>query len=187
MMPQPGKCTDPDTMLPRDPVPPGPGDLILTEFMADPAKVADAAGEWVELRAAKDLDLNGLQWAKDAAGLMNAPALASSICLEVKAGDYLLFAKNTDPALNGGLPATDLVLPLSLTNSPGDVAVGHGGQLVDLTAYAKTQAAGKARGLDPAAGAAQNDLADDPPWCVATLPYGLGDLGTPKAENPPCP
>lgn len=187
MMPDPGTCTDPDDMLPRDAVAPVVGDLVITEFLADPAKVADAAGEWIELYVAKDVDLNGLQWAKDAAGLANAAPLASPLCLEAKAGTYVLFAKNTDAAMNGGLPVVDHVLPISLTNGASGIAVGIGGAPLDTIAYTKTQAAGKARGLDPASNdPALNDAVDALPWCVATMTYGLGDFGTPKAENPAC-
>ncbi|MBK8263165.1 MAG: lamin tail domain-containing protein [Nannocystis sp.] len=187
VMPDPNLCTDPDDDVKRPPVPPGVGDLVITEFLADPKLVADAAGEWIEVYVKKDLDLNGLRIAKDQPGLASAAPLSSPTCLEASAGAYLLFAKNPDPLLNGGLPPVDYGLALSLTNTSGAITLGLGDLVIDTTVYTKAQTAGKSRALDPlSTDAALNDDADAIPWCVAAQTYGDGDFGTPKAENLSC-
>ncbi|MEZ4449635.1 MAG: lamin tail domain-containing protein [Nannocystaceae bacterium] len=176
-----------DQGVPRAIVKPAIGDLLITEVMADPKAVADAAGEWFELRALKSIDLNGLRVAKLADGLMSAAPLASESCLHVDAGAHLLFAHSADPAVNGGLPTVDYTFTFGLTNTNGGVAVGVEDLVLDATTYVATQPAGKARALDPGiTDPAQNDDGDGPSWCTAIDPYGLGDLGTPRAANKSC-
>ncbi|MEZ4450287.1 MAG: lamin tail domain-containing protein [Nannocystaceae bacterium] len=177
-----------DNGVPRDIVKAAPGDLILTEYIADPAKVGDTVGEWFEVKAINAVDLNGLRTAKLADGLMNATPLTSDQCLAVPAGASVLFAHNTDPNVNGGLPEVDFTFAFSLTNSNGGIAIGVDDQTLDAITYVAAQPAGKARALDPGTtDPALNDDADNTPWCTATAPYGAGDLGTPKADNPVCP
>ncbi|MEZ4380711.1 MAG: lamin tail domain-containing protein [Nannocystaceae bacterium] len=172
---------------PRDIVYAGPGDLVITEFMADPIAADDVAGEWFELTAINPVDLNGLKTAKLAADLANAMPIVSNDCLPIAAGEHVLFAQSPDPLLNGGLPDVDFDIPFALTNNSGGIAIGVADVVVDAIQYAVKQAAGKSVSLDPGAyNADLNDDADMTPWCAAVDPYGDGDLGTPKAVNPAC-
>ncbi|MCB9704192.1 MAG: lamin tail domain-containing protein [Myxococcales bacterium] len=185
MMPPDNQCLD--NGVPRAIVPADVGDLVISEFLADPKVVSDTAGEWFEVVATKAVDLNGLKSAKTSDLLANAPALVDENCLAVMPGDRILFAHETDTLLNGGLPPVDHTFGWSLTNSSGGVAIGVGNVIVDTVTYAKTQAAGKTTALDPGSyDASLNDNADAIPWCVATQPYGDGDLGTPKEMNLVC-
>ncbi|MBA3459411.1 MAG: lamin tail domain-containing protein [Deltaproteobacteria bacterium] len=54
----PGMCDDGESLRPV--MAPGPGDLVITEVMPNPSAVADAMGEWFEVQAMRDIDLNGL-------------------------------------------------------------------------------------------------------------------------------
>ena len=140
-----------------------------------------------EIAAVNPVDLNGLKHAKLAADLANAMPLVSNDCLPLAAGDHVLFAKNTDPNLNGGLPDVDFEMNISLNNSASGIAIGVADVVVDEILYVASQAAGKSVSLDPGAyNADANDDADMAPWCAAVDPYGDGDLGTPKAVNPAC-
>ncbi len=58
----PDSCRDGDDV--RKVVPPGPGDLVISEFMADPSIVDDGVGEWFEVYAGADMDINGLKFGK---------------------------------------------------------------------------------------------------------------------------
>lgn len=167
-----GMCRDGDDFRPA--VAPQEGDLVLTEIMADPDAVGDTQGEWFEVRVDAAIDLNGLQVGKDG-------ALGYTIdvvdCLPVAAGTHVVFARNGDPAVNGGLPTENLFAAgIALTNSGGTLNVGHGDAVFESETYAGSSA-GVADSRDPAG----------EPWCDAVDPYGDGDLGTPGAANPQCP
>lgn len=55
---------------------PGAGDILVTEFLADPQDVADADGEWIELTsvAAEDLSLDGCTLVDDGRNAFAFPA-----------------------------------------------------------------------------------------------------------------
>ncbi len=179
-------CAGADTCLdggnPRPIVAPQPGDLVIAEIMANPNAVADSAGEWFEVVALADVDLNGLDLGADIA--MPDETLASADCLRVTAGSRILFARNADPLANGGLPPPDFTFGFSLVNGAGALQLGVAGTLVDGVSWTSTPLGGSLS-LDPSA---EDATANDDPmnWCPATTPYGDGDLGTPAAANPPC-
>lgn len=90
--------------------------------MADPTVATNANGEWFELTALAPVDLNNLKIHNKAnpdpatiAGLK--PALVSGDCLAVAPGDFILFAHQADPGVNGGLPAINHIFGASLTNT----------------------------------------------------------------------
>lgn len=183
-----GGCEDHGTVRPI--VPPGQGDLVITEIMADPTKVSDTLGEWFEVVATKDVDLNGV--ALDRSGDAAQPTtLGGTGCLHLNAGDYAVFAKTPDATSNGGLPAAQVLgtfafaLIAGSPSAPGDVRVLAGATVVDAVTWTHTSR-GTALQLDPGAtDALANDIASN--FCAATTPYGLGDLGTPGAPNQACP
>jgi hypothetical protein len=180
-----GQCNDGGTMRPT--VPPGPGDLVITEIMPSPSKVSDTTGEWFEVLATKDVDLNGL--GLDRAGDSTKPDLVSGTdCIHLAAGSYAIFAKSTDAAMNGGLPAPAGTFKLSMVpgsaTSPGDLQILNGTTVVDAFSWTKS-GNGKSKALDPDFLTADgNDLEGN--WCDGVAPYGMGDLGTPGKANPQC-
>jgi hypothetical protein len=176
----PTSCKDGDSV--REIVPPQAGDLVITEFMADPSKVADTAGEWFEVYVNRDLDLNGLKTGNSPdAWKDNITALE---CLRVRQGSYLVFARSADANTNGGLPKVDRLFTFTLANTSGSIALGYGDQLLDGISYSSSRA-GASTSLEPTLSGA--DLNDNPAyWCAGSTPYGLGDLGSPGAANPSC-
>ena len=106
--------------------------------------------------------------------------------------DYGL-ATPDDLAGNGGLPTPRYAYTgLSLSNTGGSLYVGLGDLALDtITSYPKP-AVGKATQLGDEAvciTAAPLDTAcndDFAKWCAATTVYGLGDFGTPQAQNVAC-
>ena len=176
----PTSCRDGDSV--RDVVAPQPGDLVITEFMPNPAAVDDADGEWFEVQVNRDVDLNGLQLGK-AAGQWDTQ-LAALECLPVKAGTHLVFARSDDAQLNGGLPRVDGVFDFVLANSSGGVALGYGTTLLDAVTYSSSRA-GESTALEPSlTDPQQND--NESYWCHGQDAYGAGDLGSPGAPNPDC-
>ncbi len=180
-------CNDGTTI--RNIVPPDVGDLVITEVMPSPAKVSDTVGEWFEVRVMKDVDLNNL--ALDRAGDAAPPNVIRAYdCMRVTAGTTLVFAKNTMPAMNGGI-ATNLIygtFTFSLISgtpvAPGDIQLLWGTTVIDAVTWTNA-ASGKARQLDPDyVDANANDNLTN--FCDATASYGLGDLGTPGLANTQC-
>ncbi|MFC1654262.1 lamin tail domain-containing protein [Myxococcota bacterium] len=176
----PTSCKENDVV--RDVIAPAAGDLVITEFMPNPDAVDDGLGEWFEVYVGRNIDLNGLQlgrvegdWEEQVSALE---------CLTVTSGSYLLFARSSLPAENGGLPAVDRVFDFTIANTAGTLRLGYGGQLLDAITWTGSHT-GAATALDPAlTDTTQND--NEAHWCEATDVYGSGDMGTPGAVNPSC-
>jgi len=160
---------------------------VINEYMADPSAVTDANGEWFEIAALNAVDLNDLKILNKpnpdmATVAALKPLLVSGDCLRADAGSFVLFAHQTDPAINGGLPPVDHQVATSLTNTGGGLSIAIGDTLLHTVSWALAQKAGKATLLDPDGVLDPlNTVADGPPWCFAA------DAGTPKAANPQCP
>jgi hypothetical protein len=166
----------------RPVVAPGPGDLVITEILANPGVSSDDDGEWFEFYVARTVDLNGLDLGT-VAGEPRSTILADG-CLSYEAGSYVVVARETDPALNGGLPEPDATFTFGLTNSGGGLVLSRGEEIIDEVTYGNAPD-GQALQLDKDfVDATAND--DPATFCPATQSYGLGDLGTPGAENGDC-
>jgi hypothetical protein len=175
-----GQCYDQGVL--RDIAAPGAGDLVITEFMPNPAAVLDVPGEWFELLVNRDVDLNGLQVGKVAPDVEFS--LPGGDCLPVTAGTRVIFAKDLNAGTNGNLPRADYLLDMSLTNSNSSIFVGLDDVVIDAITYSSSHN-GASTSLDPnMEDAAQND--DEGLWCEAVDAYGDGDLGTPGGANPSC-
>ena len=123
------------------------GDVVITEVLANPEASEEGDGEWFELYIGADIDLNGLAVGTDATGV-EADPVASNDCLPVSAGTRLVFAREEDTALNGGLPQVDQTFSFSLRNSDGQLVVSYSGEVLDELAY-QSAPAGAALNLDP--------------------------------------
>ena len=154
----------------------GPGDLVITEIMVDPAAVADADGEWFEVINTSGLDANldGLTLFDG----VNSVTLAGTTFLH--AGQVAVFGPEADPSLNGGVVVTRATPSLSLADQWGEIALLNGAVVIDIVAWddgtSFPLAAGQSlvhTGLDPLA----NDAGQH--WTASDEAYGLGDFGTP--------
>jgi len=76
------------------------GDLVITEIMADPGAVEDSLGEWVEILnvSGEDLDLSGCILKDAGRNSFQIPAGTS-----VASGQTIVFGRNSDESVNGGL------------------------------------------------------------------------------------
>ena len=176
-------CRDRETGAVRALVPPSPGSVVITEFLADPSAVSDADGEWVEIFAGGDVDLNGVQVRSASATAL----LRGDECLRVPARTYALLARKADPLLNGGLPGILAEMgSVSLGNASGTLSLSsQTGVLLDEISWTQ-QRPGVASQLDPAL---LRSAANDAPtsFCPAREPWSSsGDLGTPGSENSSC-
>lgn len=170
----PGSCRTPTGEV-RAVEPPGPGEVRITELMADPQAVPDSQGEWIEIRATGDVDLNGLVLSKDGA----ERRLESSSCLRVEAGSLALLGRDAEPDHNGGLPPLTASFDLALDNFDGVLRLATDDTTLDEVRWER---APPGRSLLRAA----PESIEDGGWCHATTVYGMGDRGTPGREDPPC-
>lgn len=163
---------------------PGPGDLVITEILANTPGSEDAAREWFEVYVAANspIDLNCLEIWKDETGAKPTHVVepAGLACVRVSPGQFAVLAKSDDPAINGlGEGLVDYVYEkLTMANS-GHLALRLGGTVVDAVDYS-----GAADGVS-----LQLDL-DSDSWCDAVAEYWQFEdesvLGTPGADNYAC-
>jgi hypothetical protein len=181
-----GACSDGGTM--RDAIPPGIGDLVITEVMPKPTAVSATTGQWFEIKAMKDVDLNGVGLDR-ASDTSNPTELASPTCIHMAAGSYAVFARSAD--MNGGLTTLG-TFPFSInpTTVTPDVQLVYGGTVIDSVSW-PTSTSGRSRSLDPDFTTASAN--DDPAnFCDGQAVYftdtmtGDMDRGTPGAVNEQC-
>lgn len=170
--------------------PSAPGDLTLTEFLAQPTgTIADYQGEWFEVRNNTDrtLDLQGVSFQMSSSG-----GFTVTTSIEMLPGSYAVLGVNADTATNGGVPV-DYVYPfadfkmdhrddtLSITYGTTTLDEVHWGSTADWT----VQEANISQQVN--INAVDNEWANDLPhnWCASTL-YRPPLYATPGAENEVC-
>lgn len=166
--------------------------LVITEIMADPSKVFDAVGEWFELYNPGDQAVDVGGW-KIASANDAVHTIAGSVVIPSHA--YVVFARNGDPAVNGGVNAAYVYdagsATINLANNATDwLAIRDASDAsIDSVFWGATPPTGASRALkDPTL---DNVLMSGPNWITSTTVYGAGDRGTPGAPNdgssPPTP
>lgn len=180
----PGAANDGTAPPPPPPPPPGTGALIINEVLADPRAVADAAGEWFEVRNLSDsaVDMNGWTIAS-----LNDAAHVISGSVVVPARGYAVLGRNADTLANGGV-RLDYVYAgattLNLANANDYLVIRDGlGVTVDSVVWSTTQTAGASRMVIDSA--ADNTDMGGANWRVAATDqtFGAGDRGTPGKHN----
>lgn len=167
----------------------GPGDVVITEIMANPDAVSDTNGEWFEVynNTAADIDLNGwfLASSDDGTQLIDAGGP-----LSLPAGGYLVFGPNDVTAENGGVTVDYVYSGITLGNDSDDIAVQDPDAVViDVVVYDATNfpmRSGASLSLDAdSTDAVSNDTGAN--WCPSSAKVGLDwDRGSPGAANPTC-
>nr|MBA3453471.1 lamin tail domain-containing protein [Deltaproteobacteria bacterium] len=181
-----GMCDDGGTL--RAIVKPAAGQLVITEFLANPANVppfTDAQREWFEITNAgtTSFDLNELGLARTGG---TPTVIASTTCKPVAAGGYALFARSNDPSVNAMLPTVDATFAFNLVDTNGNIEVRDGATILDVVTYTSVTS-GLSRSLDPDQ---TTDIANDMAanFCSGVGGYGdMSNMGSPKAANPQCP
>ncbi len=176
----PNQCLDDGVSRPINAA--NAGDLIITEYMANPKAVADTSGEWIEIYATREVDLNGVRLTL---GSTNT-TLSSPNCLTLGASSYAVLARKADSAVNGGLPPVVATFSGSLTNSGGQT-IALSREMAEIDAIV-TAAAADGASTQLSADKLDQVLNDDTAnWCAPTGTYGGGDQGTPGTANRTCP
>lgn len=168
-----------DEALPPPPHPRVPGELVVSEFLANPARVDDSVGEYVEVRNTtnRTLDLIGLTLRDEG---IDSIHIEKSI--PVEPGGAVLVGRNAAPLVNGGFVPDLVVDPFYLSNSGDEIRLDDPwGTVLDAVRYTSSTypvSSGVAAERKSLAGpgTASN-------FTAAVTPFGLGDLGTPGNPN----
>jgi hypothetical protein len=151
------------------------GELIITEFMANPAAVSDTNGEWFEIfnSTASAIDINGLVLRDEGS---NSHTVSSTTPLWIEAGAYFVLGRNTDSASNGGYQADYGYSNFSLNNSSDAIILEWDGAIIDALVYSSSD------GLTVAGNSAEL-TATGFQLTAINQQYGLGDIGTPGSTG----
>jgi hypothetical protein len=163
------------------------GDLVITEYFADPA-----AGAWFEVHnpTTDPLNLADVEVFDLVAG--DTFTVAGEVI--VQPGAYFVFGASSDTGANGGVNVDYVWTNFTLDSDGDEIALSYLG-IADLDAVAWDgtwpTGADAAVSLNPdvvATGASAEATNDVPgSWCLATSSYGGGGtLGTPGAANDAC-
>lgn len=183
--PVPGECTG--AAGDRAIVKPAVGQLVITEYFANPFGTnTDDAQEWFEITNVGPgaVDLNGLGLKGNATTVNVIP---QGPCLTLAEDGFALFARSTDPTINGGLPAVDATFTFSIAASNGSLSVLDGATPIDVTTWTTPSVPdGISRQLQPGlTTAADNDVQTN--FCDAAAGQSYGtvpeNLGTPRTDN----
>ena len=170
------------------------GDLVISEFMAEPDVVAPYYGEWFELYngSGRNLDLNGVT----ITGGSDDSGFTINTSVVVASKGYVLLGVNADPALNGGIEP-DFVYDradLPLRESSDTIKVSYGATTLDSVSWNSsdwdvTTTRAQQANLNAFDNEWANDLGYN--WCQAgaAIIYdgeNTGLKGTPGAENDVC-
>ena len=176
--------------LAQDLTPDEQGDLIVSEFMAEPQKVPDYYGEWFEITnvSGKLKDLNGLVIEGSSGGEIIALS-GSSLLLEHEAS--IVLGVEEDTSLNGNIP---IDYPYSFAdfqlNRSGDtIRLTYSGTTVDELVWTSAWNVPSVSSFQVGPqgyGEWANDLNNN--WCNSDryIDGGVGLFGTPAETNDYC-
>lgn len=152
---------------------PGPGDLVISEVMANPSQVSDRVGEWFELfnPTMDSLVLDNLVLSDNG----NNKHRINTDNLFIDSGQYFVLARNGDSKINGGVVADYVYSGFTLNNNSDAIIISSGD--VEITRLEYNSAflkSGKSTELLSLPGEIGNyQVTPD------SLTYGAGDTGTP--------
>lgn len=161
-----------------------PGDIVITEIMANPDAVPDATGEWFEIMnvTSSTIDIEGWRIKDDGT---DDHIITNGGPLYIDPGEILVLANNGNSTSNGGITPAYVYSGVTLGNSGDEIILlDPQSEEIDKVTYSGA-ATGKSLSLDPNHVDATDN--DDPAfWCLASSVFGMGDYGTPGSMNGSC-
>ncbi len=160
-----------------------PGQLVITEIMANPDVLPDVEGEWFEVfnASAGAVELQGLEVTD-----LGSNFFTVQDSLVVPSGEYAVLAAT--PSIQ---PLTTYVYfwsSFTLANSADEVRLSFEGVVFDEVIYGPSFPSGTGASIqlsDDLLDATANDFGSN--WCLGQVDWGMGDLGTPGTSNDICP
>lgn len=169
------------------------GQVVITEFMKDPAFVTDTKGEWIEIWNAMPCRVNLDGWTlSDDAGSSHLLNANGGTQLIMKPGERWILAISGDPTLNGGITPRYVYSGFTLANGADQIVLRKpDGTLVDRVDYddGVLYPDTPGRSIQLHANYTSVYYNDDPgEWCHSQSPWNSynTDTGTPGAPNSAC-
>ncbi|NUN15234.1 MAG: lamin tail domain-containing protein [Myxococcales bacterium] len=168
--------------------PPVVGQVIITEIHQNPKATADAAGEWFEVYnpSSTPITLHGIVISDLGSDkhTINAPGL------NLGPKSHAVLGISGNATQNGGVQVDYIYSGITLGNGVDSLILSYGTTTLDSVTWDNgitfPDPDGATMSLTPAAyDSFLNDSGKN--WCEGTVPYGMGDLGTPGATNSVCP
>ena len=153
-----------------------PGDLLISEVMANPSAVSDTNGEWFELfnASSSTINLNGMTLSDDNS---NSHQIDNGASLLIPAGGYLVLARNDNQNENGGFLADYVYSDFTLGNSSDQIILS-----LDSIEITRLDYSGSPFGIAGISAELINQTANPQSsdyQLTQNSTYGLGDIGTP--------
>jgi len=170
-------------VLPPDKGPIGPVKILITEFMANPAKVSDTNGEWLELFNPGNVKVNINGWTLKDKGV-DSQKIAHKGPLYVPAKGFLVLGRSTNQSQNGGVPVAYAYGAFFLSNTGDEVILeNERGQVIDSFTYTASLSITSGASLSVKTPGANKNLPSS--WCTETTLWkgSSGDKGTPLAKT----
>ena len=157
-----------------------PGDLLISEVMANPSAVSDTNGEWFELfnASANSIDINGLIISDNG---NNSHQINSGTGLLIAPGAYLVLGRNGNIANNGGYTADYVYSNFTLGNTLDQIVLSD-----DTDEVVRLNYSGQPFGVSGISTELINQLInpDESSYLSSqNNQYGLGDIGTPGSRG----
>ena len=166
-----------------------PGELIITEIMANPSALSDTEGEWFEIynASSRSLELQDLILGRNGS---DRHTITESISLAP--GEYLVVSRTAQAttAMNQYVYGSDILLTnsgaeLFIYNKGTEAAPGPVIFSINYGDGGFPAGTGASICLGPAhLNAAEAAIGTN--WCISSSVFGAGDLGTPGLANDPC-
>lgn len=151
--------------------------IYISEFLADPAAVDDAYGEWIELHNLSNEAVNLRGWILADHG-RDQHVIQTDVW--VQAGGYAVVARNGDPVQNGGVVVQYIYSGVALANSDDELTFSDpDGRVVDSVIW------GAGSGISVQSGRSLYRNNPQAGWQTADAPWSgsAGDWGHPGAPS----
>ncbi|MDC0479935.1 lamin tail domain-containing protein [Candidatus Marinimicrobia bacterium] len=156
--------------------------IVITEIMANPSAVSDSYGEWFEIKNTTDMTINLDGWSLTDGGSDEHIISNDSSSMNILPGEYFVFGRNGDSALNGGYVPNYEYSGFLLSNSEDEIIIlDSSGAIVDEVHYTSSWNFGNGSSMELHDVSSDNFESEN--WFEASITFGSGDFGTPGTFN----
>ena len=161
-----------------------PGSIVINEILQDPAAVSNGNGEWFEVynTTGNALDLNGCVISDLGT---DSHTIISSVV--VPAYGYAVLGRNGNSGTNGNyVPNYVYGTSITLANTDDEIILTCAGMEIDRVAYTGILPWPDPTGKSMILAHYSLDNNNGANWCISSSTFGMGDKGTPGAQNDVC-